>query len=112
MVNMIKRFAISSAALLLLACSLMSASAETIMNGREVTAHMGRIVMHNERTHQIEIKTEEHSSGTWKIAEHIVVLRKGERLALSDIWGKTKRVRAWVSKAGVVERIDVLEWKD
>jgi len=109
---MIKRLAISSVVLLSLACTLMTSSAATIMNGKEVTAHIGQIVMHNERTHKIEIKTEEHSTGTWKVAERIVVLRKGERLALSEIWGKTKRVRAWVSKAGVVERIDVLEWKE
>ena len=93
-------------------CMVMTAPAETVMNGKEVTAYKGRIVMHNERTNKIEIKTEENSTGNWKIASHVVVLRKGERLPLADVWGKTKRVRAWVSKAGVVERIDVLEWKD
>ena len=108
---MIKRFALFSLLLLVLASMGVTARAETTMNGKEVTPYVGKIVMHNAHTHKIEIKTEEHSTATWRVAHHIVVLRKGERLDLSDIWGKTKRVRAWVTKSGLVERIDVLEWK-
>jgi len=44
--------------------------------------------------------------------QHAVVLRGKERLSLSEIRGKTKRVRAWVAKSGEVERIDVLAWKE
>ena len=100
-----KHFTLFGLVLLSLAFMRVTVSAE------ETTPYVGKIVMHNARTHKIEIKTEEHSTGTWRVAKHIMVLRKGERLELSDIWGKTKRVRAWVTKSGIVERIDVLEWK-
>jgi len=107
-----KRLVQSIIMFLSLASTMMTAAASTIMNGKEVTAHVGQIVMHNANTRQIEIKTEENSTGHWKLADHVVVLRGKERLSLSEIWGKTKRVRAWVAKSGEVERIDVLAWKE
>ena len=109
---MFKRLSILGIVLFAFAFARMTASAETIMNGKEVTPYFGRIVMHNERTHKIEVKTEENSTGTWKVSGRVVVMHKGDRLDLSGIWGKTKRVKVWVTKSGVVERIDVLEWKE
>jgi hypothetical protein len=82
----------------------------TIMNGKEVTPHVGQIVSHNERIGQIVIKME-NSTGHWRLSNHCVVLHEKERLQLSDIWGKTQKVQVWVSKDGEVQRITVLEWK-
>ena len=81
-----------------------------IMNGKEVTPHVGQIVSHNERTGQIVVKTD-NSTGHWRLNDHCVVLHGKERLQLSDIWGKTQKVQVWVSKDGEVQRITVLEWK-
>ena len=82
----------------------------TIMNGKEVTPHVGQIVSHNERMGQIVVKME-NSTGHWRLSDHCVVLHDKERLQLSDIWGKTQKVQVWVSKDGEVQRITVLEWK-
>ena len=82
----------------------------TIMNGKEVTPHIGHIVSHNERTGQIVVKME-NSTGHWRLSDHCVVLHGRERLQLSDIWGKTQEVQVYVSKDGEVQRITVLEWK-
>ncbi len=84
--------------------------ARTIMNGKEVTPYIGHIVSHNERTGEIVVKTE-NSTGHWRLSRQVVVLSGRERLALPEIWRKTKTVRVYVSKDGEVQRINVLEWK-
>jgi len=84
--------------------------AATIMNGKEVTPYIGHIVSHNERTGEIVIKTDS-STGHWRLSNHTVVLSGKDRLILSEIWRKTKKVRVHVSKDGEVQRITVLEWK-
>jgi hypothetical protein len=84
--------------------------AGTIMNGKEVTPYTGYIVSHNERTGEIVVKTE-NSTGHWRLSSHVVVLSGKERLALPEIWRKTKTVQVYVSKDGEVQRINVLEWK-
>lgn len=83
-------------------------AAQINMNGKEVRPYTGRIISHNERTGEIVLKTE-NSTGHWKLSHHTVVLSGKERLNLSDIWGKTKKVEVYVSKSGEVERISVLE---
>jgi hypothetical protein len=100
--------ALISSAVLFLAC--IAASAQTIMNGKEVRPYTGQIVSHNDRTGEIVIKTE-NSTGHWRLHRHVTVLSGRERLELSDIWGKTRLVQVWVSKDGEVQRITVLEWK-
>jgi len=84
--------------------------AATIMNGKEVTPYVGHIVSHNERTGEIVVQTDK-STGHWRLSNHTVVLYGKDRLALSEIWRKTKKVRVHVSKDGEVQRITVLEWK-
>ena len=84
--------------------------AQTIMNGKEVRPYTGQIISHNERTGEIVVKME-NSTGHWKLSQHTVVFSGKQRLNLSDIWGKAKRVEVHVSKSGEVERISVLEWK-
>jgi hypothetical protein len=84
--------------------------AATIMNGKEVTPYVGHIVSHNERTGEIVVQTEK-STGHWRLSNHTVVLYGKDRLTLSEIWRKTKKVRVYVSKDGEVQRITVLEWK-
>jgi hypothetical protein len=84
--------------------------AATMMNGKEVKPYVGHIVSHNERTGEIVVKTD-NSTGTWRLAAHTVVLSGHERLTLSEIWSKTKRVKVYVSKDGEVQRIEVLAWK-
>jgi hypothetical protein len=85
-------------------------TAKTIMNGKEVTPYTGQIISHNSRTGEIVIKTE-NSTGHWRLSRNVVVLHGKEHLVLSDIWQKTKQVRAYVSDDGEVERITVLEWR-
>jgi len=87
-----------------------TALAATIMNGKEVKPYVGHIVSHNGRTGEIVIKTD-NSTGHWRLSNHTVVLSGKERLDLSEIWSKTKKVRAYVSTDGEVQRITVLEWK-
>lgn len=84
--------------------------AATIMNGKEVTPYIGHIVSHNERTGEIVIKTD-NSAGHWRLSNHTVVFSGKDRLTLSEVWSKTKKVRVYVSKDGEVQRITVLEWK-
>lgn len=81
-----------------------------IMNGKEVTPYTGQILSHNERTGEIVIKTDS-SKGRWRLGQHTVVLFGNERMVPSEIGGKTKKVKALVSKDGEVQRIDVLKWK-
>jgi len=97
-----------ASAFLLLAC--IAASAQTIMNGKEVRPYTGHIVSHNDRTGEIVVKTD-NSTGHWRLNSHVVVLSGKERLELANIWGKTKLVQVYVSKDGEVQRINVLEWK-
>ena len=87
-----------------------AAGAATIMNGKEVTPYIGHIVSHNERTGEIVVKTEK-STGHWRVSNHTVVFSGKDRLTLSEVWSKTKKVRVHVSKDGEVQRITVLEWK-
>ena len=91
----------------------ISAAHAVVMNGKEVTAYVGHIVSHNNRTGKIVIKTE-NSTGNWRLHNHVTVLNEGkssERLNLEDIWRNTRKVRVWVSRDGEVERISVLGWK-
>jgi hypothetical protein len=87
----------------------LAAGAATIMNGKEVTPYIGHIVSHNERTGEIVVKTD-NSTGHWKLNNHTVVFSGKDRLTLSEVWSKTKKVRVHVSKDGEVQRITVLEW--
>ena len=86
------------------------AIAQTVMNGKEVKVYTGQIISHNDRTDGIVVKTD-NSTGHWKLSHHTVVFSGKERLNLSDVWGKTKKVEVFVSKDGEVQRISVLEWK-
>ena len=85
----------------------LAARAATIMNGKEVTPYVGHIVSHNERTGEIVVKTD-NSTGHWRLSNHTVVFSGKERLTLSEVWSKTKKVRVHVSKDGEVQRITVL----
>jgi len=82
----------------------------TIMNGKEVTPCIGHIVSHNERTDEIVVKMD-NSTGHWRLNKHTVVFSGKDRLTLSEIWSKTKKVRVYVSRDGEVQRISILEWK-
>lgn len=86
------------------------ASAQTIMNGKEVKEYVGHIVSHNSRTGEIVIKTE-NSTGHWRLSHHTVVFSGNERLYLDEIWRQTRLVRVYVSRDGEIQRINVLEWK-
>jgi hypothetical protein len=88
----------------------LAARAATTMNGKEVAPYVGHIVSHNERTGEIVVKTD-NSTGHWRLSDHTVVFSGKERLTLSEVWSKTKKVRVHVSKDGEVQRITVLEWK-
>lgn len=89
--------------------SLAPAGAMT-MNGKEVTPYVGHFVSHNTRTGEVVIKTA-HSTGHWRLSPHTVIMSGKDRLSFPDIWGKTKKVEAYVSKDGEIQRINVLEWK-
>ena len=90
--------------------AVSSMAGAVVMNGKEVQQHVGNIVSHNDRTGEVVIKTDS-STGHWKVSHRTAVFFGKERLQLSDIWGKTKKVRAHVSQDGEIQRITVLEWK-
>ena len=79
-------------------------------NNGDVKEYVGTIVSHNDKTNQIVIKTAT-STGHWKLSDHVSVSSDKGHVSLSDIWGKTKKVRVKVSQEGEVEHIHVIEWK-
>jgi hypothetical protein len=93
--------------LVFIASTVMAA---TVMNGKEVKAYVGHIVSHNDRKGEIVIKTDT-STGHWKLNPHTVVFSGKDRIDISEIWRRSKKVQVHVSADGEVQRISVLEWK-
>jgi hypothetical protein len=88
----------------------LPAVAGTMINGKEVTAYMGQIVSHNERTGEISVKTGK-SRSHWRLSRRVVAYYGKDRVQLAVVWHRSKQVRVHVSSDGEVQRITVLSWK-
>jgi len=63
-------------------------------------------------TGEIVVKLEdEPSTGHWRLHPHLVAYFGPDKIALDEVWGRSRKVRVFVAKDGEVERIVVLEWK-
>jgi phenylpyruvate tautomerase PptA (4-oxalocrotonate tautomerase family) len=82
--------------------------ASQMMNGKQVREYFGRVNMLNERDGKIIINIEDGSTGNWNVGRYTVVLRGSEREPLSLLLS-SKRVRAFVSEDGTVQRVEILE---
>jgi hypothetical protein len=78
------------------------------MNGKQVREYFGRVNMLNERDGKIIINIEDGSTGNWNVGRYTVVLRGSEREPLSLLLS-SKRVRAFVSQDGTVQRVEILQ---
>ena len=95
-----------------LVCSVAFAQVPLHINNTEAFPHVGHIVSHNTRTGEIEIKLDdEAATGHWRLHPHVVAYDGPNKISLDDVWGRSKQVRLFVSKDGVVHRIIVLAWK-
>ena len=78
------------------------------MNGKEVRAYEGSVVMLNEAAGKIQIKIDDGSTGNWNVGPYTVVMRGSVREPLSLLLS-AGTVKAFVSRDGQVQRIDILK---
>jgi|GEM_PF-3423070 hypothetical protein len=98
------------AAIMLAALTLMAPKSvvSQMMNGKQVRDYTGRVNMLNEVDGKIIINIDDGSTGNWNVGRYTVVLRGSEREPLSLLL-RTKKVRAFVSQDGDVQRVEIIE---
>jgi hypothetical protein len=85
---------------------------KNVMNGKEVSPEIGSVNMVNEQKRKIVINLEGGAKGNWSLHPKLVVraFNTKEVLPLSEVL-KSSKVKAWVSKDGVVHWIYIMAYR-
>ncbi len=78
------------------------------MNGAAARSYVGRVEMMNLRDGKIVIDVSDGSRGNWRVGGYTEVLRGGARAPLQAAL-ESRRVQVWVTREGLVERINILQ---
>jgi hypothetical protein len=96
------------AAIVAFACLAPLAAASQTIDGKAVKAYSGAVTSLDEQAGTIVIATDENSIGNWKVGKYTVVIRGSAREPLSPLLN-SKKVKAFVSADGEVQRVVILE---